>query len=440
MRPQELSAPLNCQVELTTRCCVSCIHCCNDWRNGACMVHKTMTEDQVREVIGRLASAGVFDVTFTGGEPLMAFKTLVAGIKAARSHGMGVSLNSNLIPITARRAKLLYELGIRGVVTSCMGPDAETYDAIAQLPGAFEHAVRGIRIARDAGIRVTINMVVSKATLHKIKDTARFVQSLGVKRFSATKVGHPAHSQEFSGYSLSPDEFQEYLRIMAEVRDELGMEVSSLVSYPLCGVGDLKRYDFTVGKRCSAGISTVQVGPDGMVRPCPYFDERYGDIFTENLADIWVRMRSFRSGENIPEACGTCGLLIRCGGGCRAEAKMRYGSVSASDPYWQPANAERAHQSMKKFTSTAGEKDLLLNDGTKQKFEILSRRTRSEPFGLFVLVGRSQVRLTDRATAIYRQMESGVPFEIDSAAVEWNGVDPVLCINEFIRSGLAKKL
>jgi radical SAM protein with 4Fe4S-binding SPASM domain len=404
------------------------------------MVHKTMTVAQVREVIKRLAAAGVFDITFTGGEPLMAFKALVAGIEAARSYGMSVSINSNLIPLTAKRAKILYDLGIRGILTSFMGPDAETYDAIAQQPGAFRHAVRGITIARTAGINVTTNMVVSKANLHKIMATAQFVQSLGVTRFAATKVCHPAHSQEFSVHTLSPDEFQEYLRIMAKIRNDLGMEVTPLVSYPLCGVGDLSCFDFTLGRRCSAGISTIQIGTDGMVRPCAHSDERYGNVFTEEITEIWIRMRAYRSGEYLPETCKACSIFARCGGGCRVEAKMCHGDISAPDPYWQPGNTDVARQSMKKSGSPLGENDLLHKDGTSQRFMILSCRARVESFGLAIAVGRSRVHLTHKAAAIFQQMESDVPYDIASMALQWNGVDPVMCINEFIRRGLAKKL
>jgi radical SAM protein with 4Fe4S-binding SPASM domain len=271
-------------------------------------------------------------------------------------------------------------------------------------------------------------------------DTARFVQSLGVTTFSATKVGHPARSQEFSAHTLSPDEFQEYLRIMAALRDELGMEVASLVAYPLCGVGDLSCFDFTIGRRCSAGIVTAQIGTDGMVRPCPHSDERYGNIFMEEFSEIWARMRAYRLGEHFPETCKACSLFARCGGGCRVEAKMCHGSISAPDPYWQPASAEVAHQSMKKSGSPLGENDFLHKDGTSQQFVILSRRTRVEPFGLTVVTGQSNVHLTHKAAAVFRQMEGGVPYDIASAAIQWNGVDPVICINEFIRRGLAKKL
>lgn len=71
---------------------------------------------------------------------------------------------------------------------------------------------------------------------------------------------------------------------------------------------------------------------------------------------------------------------------------------------------------------------------------ILTYRTRVEPFGLTVVTGQSNVHLTHKAAAIFLQMESGVPYDVATMAVEWNGVDPVTCINGFIRRGLAKKL
>ncbi len=435
-----LSAPLMCQVEITTACSHRCLHCYNFWRdenNLAKSKDRTLTADEARVVVQKLVNAKVFDITFTGGEPLIAFDTLVSCIRQAQDGGVGVHLNSNLLLLTVDRAEELRRSGLKGVVTSIMGPDAETYNTIAQNSHAFDRVVRNIRIAQDAGLNIVANMVVTRLNLSQVKETARFVYSLGIRKFSATKASSPGSCSDFSPYALTVDEFRNYLRDLSEVGAELGIKVDALEAYPLCGVKDLGIHRFAKNRRCMAGINSLTVGSNGLVRPCSHFDTSYGDLLIEDLYTVWGRMSEWRAGAFLPKGCKLCKLLGVCGGGCRMEAKVRNGDSAAPDPYCVPTDADFALRSLKGYLAVHQEGKVLVGD--KDKFIIIPYKARKEPFGMTVRSeGRPYAFLNETGTDIFLQMQINVPYQVGDVRVRWGTVDQPRFISGLVDRGLAR--
>mgnify|MGYP001573739826 CR=1 FL=1 len=76
MSYQTLSAPINCQVELTTSCNHNCSHCYNFWRKDRERVNTSFNKATVSEIVRKIADAKVFDIIITGGEPLMEYDIL----------------------------------------------------------------------------------------------------------------------------------------------------------------------------------------------------------------------------------------------------------------------------------------------------------------------------------------------------------------------------
>lgn len=436
-----LSAPTTCQMEITTQCSHNCLHCYNFWRDKSQSeeVKRTLTVEESSVVIQKLIDAKVFDIIFTGGEPLMAFDILKSCIRQARGGDINVHLNSNLLPLTASRARELREIGLKSVVTSLMGPNAETYNAIAQHPSAFNRVVHNIKVAQDAGLNVIANMVVTKTNLHQVKDTARFAYSLGIHKFSATKASCPGNCSDFSGYALTVAEFRSYLQDLSEVGAELGIDVDALEGYPLCGVKDLGMHTFASHRRCTAGLNSMTVGSDGSVRPCSHFDVTYGSLLTEDLSTVWGRMSEWRAGAFLPIGCKSCQLLGVCGGGCRMEAKVCCGDPSAPDPYCVPEDADFALQSLQDHLKRHQvEVASVEKDG---RFIVLPHRSRREPFGMTVRTdGRPYTLLDYAGTQIFLQMQVDTAYQVGDTRIQWGTMDPLKFVNGLIVRGTAKAL
>lgn len=428
---QTLSAPINCQLELTTSCNHNCSHCYNFWRKDLERRDSSLGKAAVSEIVKKLADAKVFDIIITGGEPLMKYDVLTHCIREARDAELGISLNSNLVPLTRVRARELHSLGIKQVLISLMGPSAEVHDEIARSKGSFERVVRNIQMAQEEGIQIVVNMVISKANLLYIKSTAKLVSSIGVKKFAATKAGCPGNCLDFSQFSLSKGEFQQYLQDLQEIGEELNLATDALEGYPLCGIGDLDRYYSFIGRKCYAGVTTMTVASNGEVRPCSHLDVSYGNLLKEDLAEIWARMGVWRDGIYLPIICKGCKLLPACGGGCRMEAKMRNGSLSTMDPYCSPENVESSLASLQDHRSRLSKKKPLGSFGIKPY------RYRRESFGVTILAGKFRAFLNTAGYELLKQFETGVQYSLADKRIKWGTLDSGSFIRGLIQKGIA---
>ncbi len=333
-----LSAPLDVQVEITTLCNEACIHCYNFWRGGKFketanyLPATTLEKDKVQVIVAQLAASQVFRVTFTGGEPFIFKQAVTEGVRSAKKAGLDCSLNSNLTTITRKDAESLKEAGLDSVLTSFHSFDEKTHDAITQRKGSYKRTINGIRVCQEAGLNVAVNMVVMQTNQGQVFETGKYVKELGVKSFSATKAVPCLGGNNFSEIGINKAAFKRMLEDLFLLEKEFGLDVDTLMAYPLCVLGDAKRFWKFAQHNCGAGTTTCTVGSNGDVRPCSFADETYGNIFIDSLPQAWKEMKDWRDGSRLPENCvDNCKYFSQCGGGCRMEAKFA-GNKKGMDP------------------------------------------------------------------------------------------------------------
>lgn len=333
-----LSAPLDVQVEVTTLCNEACVHCYNFWRGGqfreqvANSPKKTLQKDQLSHIVTGLIRDQVFSVTFTGGEPFLYRSTVIEGIRQAQGGGLDCALNSNLTTMSPVMADRLKEAGLSSVLTSLHSFGEETHDAITQRKGSFKRTTRGIKICQEVGLNVAANMVVTRMNQNQVFETGAFVKKLGVKTFSATKASPCLGGTNFSEIGINREAFKQMLEDLLRLEKNEGIDVDTLMSYPLCALGDGNRFRKFAYRNCSAGVTTCTIGADGGIRPCSFADESYGNIFSEPFSQAWLRMGDWRDGSRLPEKCvSECKYFSLCGAGCRMEAKFA-GDRKGMDP------------------------------------------------------------------------------------------------------------
>lgn len=331
---RKLSAPISVQVEVTQICDNSCLHCYNYWWEG-CDPKKlnTLTVKEIGYIINALAAANVFDVTFTGGEPLLFPEVVLAGIKLARTKKMWFGLNSNLTHLTPDLACRLRDLGLKSVLTSLTGHTAALHDSIVHREGAFDKTVHGIKIARSVGLRVSVNMVVTKVNQNFVLETGRLCASIGATGFGATRATAPGNCPHFRGtYKVSRETVRKHLDQLLQLKDEVGISVSFFEAYPICLVGSVEKARMFSRRTCNAGVTTAAIGANGEIRPCVANGQSYGNIFKEGLKAAWNAMTSWCDGSLIPETCKSCPFFPICSGGCRMDAQTE-GDISGMDSH-----------------------------------------------------------------------------------------------------------
>lgn len=331
-----LTAPITAQVELTTGCDNDCLYCYNHWRHDKEVPGANLHRNLLEKTIDELIKNKVFQVTFTGGEVLLRKNELFYGLEKLIHAGISCAVNSNLTLLTTADAKRLYEIGLRGIMTSVSAHIPSLHDYISQRNSAFAKTMAGIQCAQEAGLFVAVSMVVTKLNVHHVYETGKAMNRIGVRQFFATKASPPVNAINFDKFLISNEELQQVLESLHRLKADLGLDVGVLECYPLCGHADPERYSFVADRRCSAGVTTCTIGADGGVRPCSHSEVVYGNIAIDGLARAWQNMTDQRDGSQLPQTCKSCSLLAECSGGCRVDAMCCNGQYDTLDPYARP--------------------------------------------------------------------------------------------------------
>ncbi len=85
---------------------------------------------------------------------------------------------------------------------------------------------------------------------------------------------------------------------------------------------------------CSAGIASCDILPNGDVLPCPFLRLPVGNIYDNNLAEIWFEsniLKALRDRRVYKGQCRKCPHLSYCGG-CRKVAYEYTKDIQGEDP------------------------------------------------------------------------------------------------------------
>lgn len=332
---RRLSAPVMINLELTSGCNLNCRYCYNFWREDGGGRIERMSRERMRRLVDMIVADGVFHVVLTGGEPFLNFEVLVEALALLHEAGISTSVNSNLTLADERKVGRLREVGLDHVLTSLHSADPEVSDAVAGRQGAHAQTVRGIRQARAAGLRVSANMIVSDRNQDHVLPTARLCADLGVQRIFGTRLVPSVNVEDPAGWEfhLGRKAARRVLDDLIEARDELGIAVGTLISYPLCLLGDLDRYADFVGRGCPAQRGNrMVINADGEAHACTHESHSYGNVFDEGISGVFRRMHAWHDGSYINGGCSACAYVGVCRSGCRMAAQAYTKAMDGPDP------------------------------------------------------------------------------------------------------------
>ena len=325
-----LSLPLTAQLEVTDFCNHRCIHCYNLDSEIKNRPVRKIDDETVLACAKKLIDNQIFSVIVTGGEPLINRELTKKVIRLLKANNTRVSLNTNLTLADDDFISFLKEQNV-GVLTSCPSGVAGSF---AKLVGIDNYSVFEANITKlvAAGVRFTVNMVVTKDNLQEVRITAEKMKALGCKSFAATPMGLNVEYPRLD-LLLSVDEVRAVIADLLWIEKTLKMRVDVLEALPKCVFPDevLKGKHAFLNRKCQAGRTVIAVSCNGDVRPCAHNPYSYGNLLEEDLYDIWQKMSDWRSMQYVPEECKDCAWLNRCNGGCRTSAKVFNGGWDTKD-------------------------------------------------------------------------------------------------------------
>jgi len=340
--------------EVTRRCNLSCAHC----RASAADTPSEgeLSTEECLSLIDGILEVGKPIIILSGGEPLLRQDLFqVAGYAVQK--GLRVALGTNGTLITEAVAQRAKEVPISRVGVSLDFPTPELQDKFRGRAGAFEAAIRGIKVARRAGIEVQINSTVTRLNAHHLDALLYLALSLGAVAFHPFMLVPTGRGKGLKDSELSPDEYERVLNWVCDKQMELGdrlfIKPTDAPHYfrilrqrgrgnqvaempPEKNLGRMRSGSlldsFTRG--CLAGVSFCFVSHRGKVQGCGYLNVEAGDIRKEGFSKVWNSsplFRQLRDLSNIKGKCGFCEYKRVCGG-CRARAYEATGDWLASEP------------------------------------------------------------------------------------------------------------
>lgn len=275
-------------VELTRKCNLRCRHCLNSSGDA---LDNQLNFDEFKDLILKFSKAGIQEIRFTGGEPLV-FPKVFDLIKLCTELGIYTSIGTNGTLITKSIAQKLKLAGLRKAIVSIDGTEKK-HDYI-RGEGNYKRAMDGIDNLIKLGIDVRINSVIMKENMNDVIEFAKQInnkkQSLFIRRFIESGRGTNLKDNMLTkeDYEYVRNELKEELKTGKYVnghylrnKDEV---VNSRIHIP-----------FKIKDGCKAGERALVITPEGNIHLCGFLAAQ-GFPPVGNVRDVsdweiyWYRM------------------------------------------------------------------------------------------------------------------------------------------------------
>ena len=158
---------------------------------------------------------------------------------------------------------------------------------------------------------------------------------MGVQRLFATRLVPAVNVENPSETDLRLD-MEGALRALDDLiraKEDFGIAIGTLVSYPLCVLGDLQKYRDFVGRGCPAQRGNrMCLNADGTAHACTHEEISYGNVFDLGIKGVFRNMSKWHDGSYLFEGCAECEYINVCLSGCRTAAYVYFKKMDGRDP------------------------------------------------------------------------------------------------------------
>jgi pyrroloquinoline quinone biosynthesis protein E len=323
-----VAAPYTLIAELTYRCPLRCPYCSNPTT-----VADTgeLTTAEWSRVFAEAAALGVMQVHLSGGEPL-ARRDLEQLVAAARAAGLYTNLITSGVPLTRERLAALRAAGVDHVQLSIQDADPAAADRVAGYP-SFAHKLDVAAWIKDAGLPLTVNVVLHAANIERVPAVVALAERLGADRLELANT-------QYLGWAL------ENRAALLPAREQLdrAFAAASAARERLLGRMEIVHvtpdYWADRPRACMDGWARryLHVTPSGLALPCHAahtLPVRFDNVRDHDLAWIWREspgMALYRGDAWMKDPCRTCPQKHADFGGCRCQAFHLAGDAALADP------------------------------------------------------------------------------------------------------------
>lgn len=319
-----LTGPVLCGLCITHRCNERCLMCDLPMRPDGEPRRELSTAEWL-DVVDDMAGAGGSSFSIVGGEPLLR-RDLAELVGHIRSKRLPVAVNTNGLLLNNRVVRGEFLCSPPSAVNiSVDGADAETYDFLRGIEGAFDTLLRAVealvRERRQRQLVFAINAVcvLSPKTLPQVKAIVGLCESLGFDSIGFMPIHEIPSVNGVYGDKLerlwSSDAKRSHLAGVVETIDWLLQREQERRGLPLeNSAAYLKSIPLAFMNRespsqCVTGHLNTVVDPYGDVFPCWPFHEwkrpAIGNVREHRWRDIW-RSSDYAVARRQTRECRAC--------------------------------------------------------------------------------------------------------------------------------------
>lgn len=306
---------------VTPRCNMRCAYCyVGHFENELSNSEALLVAESLVEL--RPSSVGI-----TGGEPLL-WRPLHNVIEILSAGGVASSVQSNLVLFSPDDAKFFAEREVF-LFTSLDGPTKEPHE-VFRGAGSWDAVIRGLRLARDAGVEFATVTTVNRANVKELPAILELSRDLGAT-YAAFLPIIPVGRASGGNFLPNARDLLDAFTALRDAADSLGFKASVWCAPFSLLIGSTKYFK---ASNCPTR-KAFDVLPDGSIPVCDTLRIRVSDI-RKGAREAWREYLAHpivsKLNMEAPIECVDCPKKSKCVGGCRARAYALTGSLEKPDP------------------------------------------------------------------------------------------------------------
>ena len=337
---------------LIRRCNLACKHCYSISADRD--FPGELTTQEVYAVMDDLKRFGVRVLILSGGEPLLRGDVFDIA-RRAKAMGFYTALSSNGTLIDGAMVGRIADVDFDYVGISLDGL-RETHDRFRRCPGAFDKSLAGIRLCRDAGLKVGLRFTMTQDNAHDLPALLELVEREGIDRFYFSHLNYAGrgnvnrkddarHQLTRRAMDLLFDTCWEYQSRGLEKEfttgnnDADGAYFLFWVERRVPERADHIRAKLAQWGGNASGVNVANIDNLGNVHPdTMWWHYSLGNVRERPFSGIWndtsdPLMAGLKARpRTVKGRCGTCLHFDLCGGNTRVRAQQLTGDPWQEDP------------------------------------------------------------------------------------------------------------
>lgn len=272
LKAAKAGAPTSVTLQVTDRCNYSCTHCFQEH-----VYDDELSTEEIFEILGQLADAGILFLTLMGGEFFM-HPSADRILQKAHELGFAMVLKTTGHHISEKRADFLANIRPLQVDMSMYGAKPEVHEAITQQAGSWKRTFLAAKRLIERKVTVVLKAPIMESNSDEIASLTELANEIGADYSFDGKI-IPVLDGGQSSLKLRMDATaldQFYRRDMAEFLKTTYEHVDS--------TKELRPLEHTP---CRSAQQTCFINPQGEVWPCNFLPLPAGSLRKTSFQEIW---------------------------------------------------------------------------------------------------------------------------------------------------------